>query len=436
MEFNTIVGIGALVVMITLILFGVQIYVSFLITAIIGFMLIGGPVFTLNQLTTAPFNITENYMFAVIPLFIIMGELASQAGIAEASYRALVKWVGKLRGGLLMATVGASAVFGAVSSSSIAVLALNVKVALPELLKYKYDKQFSLAAIATSGILDTLIPPSTGVLIFCLLTNLSIGRALVAGIVPGIVLTLIFFITIWVYAKIYPDRLPPADPNIKVTWKEKFSALGSIWPILFLFLVIIGGIYLGIFPPTVGGAVGCVVCIIYAITHRVSWKKIFNSFWDMVLINGQIFVLVISGFIFSRLISISGLTDVLISFVENINAPPLLVMLIVMILFILISFPLDLMPLLIITLPIFFPLLTGIGFNPFVICVAFLLLGTLGELTPPIGMSVFVTASLAKVSPAYIYKSVTLWFVITFIFMWIVILFPPLTTWLPDLMYK
>jgi tripartite ATP-independent transporter DctM subunit len=433
MEYGAIVGISAFIVLVILICIGIPIFISMLVVTLVGYLLVGGYPFLITQLKYAPFAIAENYIFAVIPLFILLGELIVQAGIGTAAFSALKKWVGRLRGGLLMATIGANAVLGAVTSTSITTTVLSMKVAYPELLKANYHKGFCLAGITTAGVLAVLIPPSTPTIVFCILTNVSVGRALIAGIIPGILLTVAYCLTVWLYGKRYPERLPVTD--VKETWQGRFFSLKPLWPIIVIFVLLIGGIYLGVFTPTVGGAIGAMAALIYALATRVSKRNIAEAFWNTAVINCTLFPMLVAGFMLSRFTAATGLADYLVDFVLNLHTSPLLVIAIVVLLYILISFPLELLPAMIITLPIFFPLLTGIGFDPFLLVVVLNLLMTLANLTPPTGTSVYLVAALANVNVVEVFRSVIPWFVVTFVYIWILILWPPLTTWLPNLLY-
>ena len=434
MDFGLAVGIGSFAVLLSLIVLGVPIFVSMLLVSAIGFWVLGGFDHMLSQFTWGVHAIAENYMFAVLPLFMLMGEIATETGLAEKSFAILNKWVGKIRGGLLMATIGANGLLGAISATPMAGHILSVRVAMPQLEKLKYDKPFCLAAIIAAGTLATLIPPSAPVITFCIITNASVGRSLVAGIIPGILLTLVFCVSIWIYGKISPQKVP-ATGGIQVSWREKFSSLTALWPILALFLLIIGGIYFGVFPPTVGGAIGAVGTLIYALVVRTDKRKIGRSFQNTVIMNSGIFPMLIAGFMFSRLTALTHIADYLTDFVVGLQVPPLLVMAIVVILYIIISFPMDLLPAMIITLPVFYPLLTNIGFSPYLLVVVCTLLMTLSVFTPPTGTAVYVVASMARVNPWDIWRGVIPWFITIFIFVWVIILIPPIATWLPNLFY-
>ena len=298
MEYNPLVGLCCFSGVIFLILVGVPIFVALLAGSLVGFCLIGGLTLALTQFTSAPYYLTGQYTFAVLPLFLLMGVLAGESGIAEGSYNAAVKWLGGIRGGLLMATIGGAAAFSAASSSNVATAALFTKIALPELDKYHFDKRVSVGCIASASGLDALIPPSNITIILCFLTQLSIGKLLVAGIIPGILAGIALAVCVGIIGMINPKAMPKLAR--KVCWKEKILSLGVIWPILSLFALVIGGIYLGWFAATAGAAIGASGTLLYGAYRRVSIKRLLNAFHQSVLVNAQIWPIVIGGILFSR----------------------------------------------------------------------------------------------------------------------------------------
>ncbi len=434
MGHEALIGLYGFIGMFILVMVGVPIIIAMLLAALVGFWLIGGSNFALMQFTNAPYNITADYGFAVVPMFILMGILAGETGIAEGAYNAASKWFAKTRGGVLMATIGANALFGACSGISLASSVIFAKIALPELVKYGYDKRISMACIATAGVLAALIPPSIPILIFCILVNISIGKALIAGIIPGIITTLVLVLTVWVWGIINPRLVPKAD--VTITWQERLASLKLIWPIFFLFLLVIGGIYAGVFPPTVGGAIGACGIIIYGLARRMSKRRLLGSFWYMAVMNAQIFPLILAGFIFSRFIALSGLAKVLTDLIITVQLPPLGVMAIAVAFYIFMGCIMDLMSILIITLPIIFPLLTSLGFDPYATCIVLVFMIAIGGITPPIGMACFVVASAADVDPTEVFSGIIPFFLAMLVLVWIIILFPVVATWLPGLFFR
>jgi C4-dicarboxylate transporter DctM subunit len=433
MGYDALVAVSCFAGMLVLIFLGLPIFISMLAAAGIGFWLLGGFSYTLTQFATGPYNITGSYTFAVVPMFILMGILAGESGLAEGVYIAVTRWLARIRGGSLMATIGAAAIFGACSGVELASVAVFTKVALPELDKFGYNKRISLGCIAAGSILSALIPPSVPIIIFCILAQFSIGQSLIAGIFPGILVALMLIGTVALIGIINPNNIPRVD--VKVTWKERFSSLTLIWPIIGLFILVIGGIYAGIFPPIVGGAIGASGILIYTLARRVTGKKIFNAFRETALTMAQLFPLVIAGFLFGRFIALSGLPETFIEMIANLGIHPIGVMAIVVVIYIFLGCIMELFSILIITIPLVVPILTSLGFDPLTIVIVLVFMGNLAGLTPPIGLVSFFMAGVAKVDPTEVFQGLFIFICVLIVAVWIIILVPPLTTWLPSLLY-
>jgi tripartite ATP-independent transporter DctM subunit len=433
MDYGAWVGLLTFLGMFGLLMCGVPIFISLFAAAFVGSWLIGGPIYTLQQFASAPYHITSSYTFAVVPLFILMSVLAAKCGVASSAYNAAHRWLGQLKGGLLMVTIGSAAIFGASCGSSIASAAVFSKTALPELDKHNYDKTLSMGCIAVGGSLASLIPPSVGIIIICILVDGSIGKALVAGIIPGIMLALLLMATIQIIGLIRPEAMPRFQ--MQVSWKERFASLSLVGPVLLIILLIIGGMYFGVFAPTVGGAVGSVGVIIVALIKKSGFRTIASAFFETVVLNTQLFPLIISGFLFSRFISLSGLASSMLQIIVDANLHPMTLMLIVIGFYLFIGCVLEFMSMAVITLPIVYPLLTGVGFDPIATIIILVLLSEIALITPPIGMSAFLIAGVANVSPEVVFKGVIPFFMTAFIMLFLLVFFPEIATWLPDLFY-
>jgi len=433
MDYGAWVGLWTFIGMFMFLMLGVPIFICLFAAAFVGSWLIGGPIYTLQQFASAPYHITSSYTFAVVPLFILMSVLAADCGIAQNAYNAARKWLGGLRGGLLMVTVGAAGIFGAACGSSIATSAVFAKMALPELKKYKYDRSISMGCIAAGGTLDALIPPNVGTIIVCILVDASIGKALVGGIIPGIIYALLLITTIQIIGFFKPTAVPRIE--IKMSWRERFSSLALILPVLFIVLLIIGGMYFGVFPPTVGGAMGSVGVLLIAVYRRTGIKVIAHSFYEAVLLNTQLFPLLISGFLFARFMALSGLPKILLQLVIDAHLPPLTVMLIIIVFYLFIGCVLEFMSMAVITLPIVYPLLLGVGFDPIATIIIIVFLSEVALLTPPIGMSAFMVAGVAGVSPEVVFRGITPFFITCLVLLGLMVFFPEIVTWLPNLFY-
>lgn len=433
MEYNVIVGISCFLGMMVLILIGTPIFLSLLGASLVGLWLIGGPGFALTQFTGGPYRITASYTFAVVPMFLLMGVLAGASGAAEGAYNSVSKWLGGIRGGLMIATVGAAALFGACSGSPTASSAVFCKISLPELERFHYNKRLSMGCIAIAGTLAALIPPSIAIIIICILVDLSIGKVLIAGIIPGILMAVALSLCIMLVGIINPSALPKIDT--RPTLKEKFISLGGVWPIVLLFLLVVGGLYMGIFSPTAAGAVGAFGALVYAIFNRMKAREIFKCFYETVVMNAQFFPVIIGGFIFSRFIALTGLVDAFMNAVSTAQIPALATMCIFILVLLFLGCILDPISMLVISLPIFFPILTGLGYDPIALAIIIVILINIAGITPPIGLGCFVVASVARVDPAEVFGGVLPFFITSLIVMFLIIFFPIIATWLPGLMY-
>lgn len=431
-------AIGGLMflLMFVMVMIGVPIFVSMMSTACLGFYLIAGPTMLFTQLTNAPFTLAASYSYAVLPLFTLMGMLASETGIAEGAYSAARTWLAKRRGGLLYTTVLANAIFGACSGISTAGQIVFAKIALPELDKYGYERRLSLGCITSSASLSTLIPPSIPICMFCLMSGYSIGTTLVCGLGTGIFVTLAMFLVIKIAITVHPEKVPAIreeDKHIPV--KEKIASLKLLIPIIVLFALIIGGTFLGWFHATVGGAIGAAAVIVYAVFKRIPIKNIGKAAWEGGHIFAGIYPIIIAGTIFSRFITLSGLPNFLITFFESAHIAPALVYLLVLVYFIICGCVMDIIASIVISVPIVFPLLVdSYGYDPFVLIIILVIVSSTAAITPPIGMGVFTVANATRISPKEIFAG-SMPFVLMYVLVAVLLIFiPQIVTWLPNLL--
>lgn len=432
---NTMMWIGILmfVLMIVLTLIGVPLGISIVGCAAVGMYIAAGPTMMVNQMSNGFFQLSASYNFAVIPMFMVMGQLCAETGIAEGAFSAAKKWLGNLRGGLLDTVVIANMIFGACSGVSSAGNVVFSRIALPELEKAGYDRGISLSVICSASSLSVLIPPSVLILSFCMLTEVSVGAALMAGCSAGILFTIMYLIVINVYKRVFPDKIPPRSTE-KVPMSEKLKTLTLLIPILLLFALIVGGSFLGWFPATVGGAVAMVVVLIYAVCKRTPFKKILDAIWSSLLQFGNIYLIIIGGQLFSRFIAFTGLTRTIGTGIAGANVPGLLVFALVVVFYLFCGMFMDCASIIVITAPIVFPVLCTLGFNELVLVVMMVMSMEVASLTPPVGLGVFYVANAVNESPAFIFKNVAKFFVLDLIIIFLVAVFPDLVLWLPRLM--
>jgi tripartite ATP-independent transporter DctM subunit len=430
----TTVGIIFFLVMIVLILLGVPVFLSMMISCFAGFCVIGGPQMAITQFTTAPLNVGASYTYAVLPLFMLIGSLAGVTGIAEGAFSSLEKWLGRIRGGLLYTLVLANAVFGACSGISTAGSITFARLALPELDKAHYDRKLSLGTICGAGVLSTLIPPSIGIIMICVIMgNMSIGTALNYGLSCGILMIIIMCVGVFIYVRLRPDKIPDTSKASKVPMKEKLISLKSLIPIVLVFLLIIGGTMLGWFAATVAGAVASVALIIYALIKRVPVKTIVNCVFDAAVTNAGFFPIIVAGNMFSRFVTTTQLVNGVANFITRLALPAYVVFLLVVVFYLFCGCVMDIMSIVIITVPIVLPLLTGLGYDQYIVCVLLVFMCDMAGLTPPIGMNVFAVSNALRIRPMEIFSGVAPFFLMQLAAVLIIGACPAIITWLPQL---
>ncbi len=318
------------------------------------------------------------------------------------------------------------------NGTGVAATAIFTKMSMPELKRRGYEIDLSLACISSASNIAVLIPPSVPIVFLCMITNISVGRTLMAGTIPGLLVAALMIGTLLLIAKMRPETMPNVKSN--VSRKEKLLALPKLIPILLIFLVVVGGIYAGIFPPSVGGAVGAAVMIIYALIIRTPVKTIAHSFSEAVLLTGQVFAFLITAFLFARLVALSQAPDILLKVIVGAHLNKYVVMGLIFIIFLIMGCLMDILPLLVIMLPVVFPLLTSLGFNETALAIIIVILASIGGITPPIGLGVFLISSISKVPPGGIFKRVTPFFLAMLVAAILIVVFPQIATWLPDVL--
>lgn len=429
----TAITIGLIVtaIMVLMLFLGLPLGVTFFFTSALGLVWIGGFPTLLNQFSGGIFTLSASYSFAVIPLFLVVGILAGDTGIAGGAYKSARTWFGKTRGGLLYTTIVANTLFGAVSGVPAAGNVVFSKIAYPELKKNGYDSGTSLACICSAGALSALIPPSMSILMFCILAEISIGDALMAGTSGGILLTIVLCITVWIVSKVSPSKIPQVRPeDANYTFIDKLKSLELLLPLLIVFAFIIGGSFAGWFPATVGGAVAVVVLLLYAIFKRLPLKVIANGIWEGTHDFAGLYLMILGGQLFGRFITISGIPTALVNWISGLDVPGLVVYTIIVVFYLFCGCLMDCMSILIITIPIIFPLLRSVGFNDFIICIALVFLANVGGITPPVGMSVFQTASVTGESTGVIFRGLLPFFIAFIVCIFLIAVFPDSILWL------
>jgi len=433
-----IVAIVMVILTMTLIFLGVHIGVTLLATSVLGIWLIVGdfPV-AASLMGTGPFYATFDYALAVIPLFVLMGLFANASGASRDLYQAGFAWFGRMPGGLGIVTVVANAVFAAVTGVSIASAAVFSKIAVPQMLRFGYSARFSTGCVAGSSALGMLIPPSIMLIIYGILTNESVGGLFIAGIVPGVLLTVNYSIAIMVMAYFFPKILGSPERPEKSGWGERVKALGRASSVGGLVVLVLGGMYAGMFTPTEAGAVGCVgALVIMVLKRRFNLQDLRATLMDAGFTTASVFLLFIGAQMFGRMLTISGVVADLSQWVTKLQIDPILIIVGMLTILMLMGTFLDVISILVISIPIMLPVLEVLGIN----LIWFGILATIsietGLVTPPFGMSVFVVkGSLGDlVSIEEIFIGSIPFLLVLFATIAILLFNPWLATWLPSMM--
>lgn len=431
----TLVGIAGIILLLAVLFFlGMPVGFAMGIVGFCGFWYVVSFNAAITMVGADLWTTFSKYGLTVIPLFIFLGYLAFNAGIAEKLYSTAYKWFGHWRGGLAIATIGADELFAAICGSNTATAATMGAVALPQMKKYNYDTRLSSGTVVTGGTLGTVMPPSVVLIIIGLQTEQSIIKLFLAGILPAILLGILFTLTIVVLCRIYP-HFGPAGP--KTSFKEKIRSLTGIIEALVIFVLVIGGLYAGIFTPTEAGAVGVFfTLIITTVTKRLTWKGLLDSVMETLKISCMVFVLVSGAIIFGRFLAITRLPFIIADFAASLPVSPLVILAIVLLIYLIGGCFVDSLGFLVLTIPIFFPLGVALGFDPIWYAIIITMVTTMGAITPPVGVNIYVIKALApEIELATIFKSVSFFLLACILCMIILIIFPQIVLVIPNMVH-
>ncbi len=424
-----IIGIGLLVL---LFLLRMPVAFAMALVGLVGFAYLTSPEAALGLLGRDIFDTFSSYPLSVIPMFILMGTFAFASGISQRLYKTTYTWVGQLRGGLTMATVFACAGFGAICGSSTATAATMGKISLPEMKRYHYDDTLATGTVAAAGTLGILIPPSTVLIVYGILTQESIGKLFVAGILPGILLSIFFAATVALLCWRNPAIGPPGAPT---SWKEKLGAMTGIIEAMILFVLAIGGLFGGLFSPTQAGAIGAGGALIIGLARRqLSWRTFFEAGKDGLRTSCMVLFIITGAVIFGKFMAVSRIPFVLADWLGGLPIHPMAIIGIIVFIYFIGGFFMDAMGLIVVTIPIFFPIVVKLGFDPIWFGVIIVLVGEMGVITPPVGVNVFVIKGIAPDVPLErIFKGIFPFLATLIIVTIILMVFPQIATFLPSL---
>jgi len=425
---------GIVGICLLLLLFLIRMPVAFAMAfvGLVGFAYLVGPEPALGLLAQDIFETFTSYPLSVIPLFILMGSFAFASGISQRLYKTTYTWVGELRGGLTIATVLACSGFAAICGSTAATAATMGKIALPEMKKYGYSDSLATGTVAAAGTLGILIPPSTILIVYGILTEESIGKLFIAGMLPGAILSLLFVVVVAILCARNPELGPPGDPT---NFHEKVTSLKGIIEALILFVLTIGGLFMGWFSPTQAGAIGAGGALLIGLFRRqLTWKTFFDSSKDGLRTACMVLCIIAGATVFGHFMAVTTIPFVLAEWVSNLPIPPVAIISVVIFVYFIGGFFMDSMALVVVTIPIFFPLVMKLGYDPIWFGVMIVLVAEMGVITPPVGVNVFVIKGIAPDIPLeVIFKGILPFLAALILFTILLIFVPQIATFLPSL---
>ena len=423
-------GLGAISVLIVL---GMRIAFATALVGILGVALLKGWNTAFYMSGYLPHGIVAHYSLSVIPLFIIMGYFAFFAGLTKDIFQTARQWFGHFPGGLAIATTYGCAGFAACTGASVAAAAVMGKMAIPEMLKYGYKPRLAAGAVAAGGTIATLIPPSVPLVIYGIITEQSVGLLLMAGLLPGILSAVIYAVMIQVRVKISPELAPPLEA---VPWKARFASLKDTWGMLVILGMILGGIYSGVFTPTEAGGAGATATFIMALASRkLSWENFKLALLDTGRATVMIFSIIVGVLIFVRFLALTGLPVAFSEAVLAMPVPPILILIGMLGMFVFLGMFLDLIGMMLLALPIIFPAVIALGYDPIWFGVIVVKMGEICLITPPVGLNVYVVNSVAPDIPSQeIFMGIIPFLLMDFVTLAFLIAFPKITLFLPSLM--
>lgn len=375
----------------------------------------------------------STYSFSVIPLFVLMGELATVSGLSHGIYAVADKWLRRLPGGLGIATIGACAGFSAICGSSVATAATLGRVALPEMEKFGYNQRLATGSVAAGGTLGFLIPPSIGFVVYGILTEQSIGKLLISGFIPGFMLTIAYAVIVAVWAMLHPNAAPHNPERVPIG--EKLHAVKNVWELIAVFFLVMGGIYAGVFTPTEAGAMGAFfLFVVTLLKKRLSVKGIVTALKETTRISVMIFIILSGAYIFTYFMALTTIPSTLAARLSTMALSPYLILIIILMGYLFLGCFLDATSMMVLTLPVIFPTILTLGFDPIWFGVISVLMMEAGLITPPLGLNIFVIAGVARMPMETVFKGALPFLVAIFVVVMLVTVFPQTVLFLPGIM--
>lgn len=427
-------GLLMIVLLLVLLSIGLPIAFSLGISGVICIYMVTGWDTTYGFLSTTPFNTSASWLYVVLPLFILMGMLSYSAGINQDAFTIANYWVGRIKGGLAMATIIACSIFGATSGSSIAAAATMGKLAIPEMRRYKYSMEIAAGCVAGGGTLSVMIPPSGILVIYGIITEESIGKLLIAGLLPGLLSAFIYMVGIYIWCSIKPNIAPSTD--VRVSWRLRIASLKNGYGAVLIFGVVMGGIYTGIFTPTEAGAFGAGVALILLLMKSKSrFHSLREGLTETAKVTCMFFTIVICAHFFTLGLTVSGIPKTLVTHLIGLNMHPKVILVMLLSVYLPLGMFLDTVSLLFLTLPILFPVVKTLGFSGVWFGILVTKLIEVSLITPPLGLNVYVIKGiLPEVEIGTIFRGCIPFLIMDILTLMILFFFPQIVLWLPSTM--
>lgn len=411
----------------------VPIGIAMIVAGFGGYALVVGFSPALAVVASAPLRTASDPALALLPLFILMGVVAFSSGISARLFDAGLKTFGHRRGGLALSTIAASAGFAAICGSSAAGAATMTKIALTPMREAGYEDGTAAATIAVGGTLGILIPPSVALAVFGILTEQDIGKLFVAGLVPGLMAVVLHMVVISIMARVSPDRLPVGE---HFGWNARFKAYAQVWPVVLIFLFVLGGMYAGFFTPTEAAAMGAAFTVLIGVVRRqLSARQIWSALLETCRTSAAIFVILIGAIIFGYFLAITGAPNAIAQWTASLSLPPLAILAVILLIYLVLGCFLDSLGMIVLTVPVIFPVILNLGFDPIWFGVLVVIAVELGLITPPIGLNIFVIKGMdPTLSLPRVYRGVLPFIAMDIVRLVVLVLFPWLVLVLPNTM--
>jgi len=399
---------------------------------LIGFGLLVNPHAALSMITADLYETTSSYSLTVIPLFVFMGQIAFHSGISRRLFDAAYRWLGVLPGGMAMATVGACTAFGAICGSGPATAATMASVALPEMRRFRYDMELACGSVASGGSLGMLIPPSVVFIVYGIMTEQSVGKLFIAGILPGLLIAVLFCLTIWFNCRRRPELGPAAPPS---TWMERFRSLGGVAETLVLFGLVMGGMFFGYCTPTEAAAVGAGGSLLIAAARRqLTWHSLFRSLQETARTSCMVLIIVAGAKMFGHFLAVTRIPFALAEWLSGLPLPGWMIMAFIIGFYLLSGCFVDALALILLTIPIFYPVVIGLGYDPIWFGVIIVVVTQMGVISPPVGVNAYVVSGIERDVPLQtIFRGCMPFLVALIIASVILVVFPQVSLFLPSL---